>query len=340
MISAIICAFGEQPQLQAAVAAARASRGVDVEVIVVDNGSPDCAHLPPDVTLIEPGRNLGFAGGCNLAARAARGDVLAFVNSDAIVDPTCLALLADRAVTSGGLVGATVLLADEPEVVNSWGNPVQILGFSWAGGYGHPVEQARGGPVASISGATFAVQRSVYVDLGGMDDVYFAYGEDVDISLRAHLQGLPVEVLADARVRHHYEFGRNATKMYLLERNRLVTVLTTYQGRTLIAIAPLLVAAEVAVGLRSRAQGWGGQKVAGWRWLVAHRGYLRRRRNRLQGTRNVTDGDLLPRMVVDLDPPQRFGMSVSPRIRGLIRTYWAVVGQRVAGVRRRSSAVG
>lgn len=44
MISAIICAFGEQPQLQAAVAAVRATPGV--EVIVVDNGSPDCAGLP------------------------------------------------------------------------------------------------------------------------------------------------------------------------------------------------------------------------------------------------------------------------------------------------------
>lgn len=332
MISAIICAFGEQPQLQAAVAAVRATPGV--EVIVVDNGSPDCAGLPPDVTLIEPGHNLGFAGGCNLGASVAHGEVLAFLNSDAIVDPECLELLAERALTSGGLVGATVLLADEPDIVNSWGNPVQILGFSWAGGYGHPVEQVRGGPVASISGAAFAVQRSVYQYLGGMDDVYFAYGEDVDISLRVHLQGRPVEVLADARVRHHYEFGRNATKMYLLERNRLVTVLTTYEGRTLIAVAPLLVAAEGALFLRSRREGWAGQKVAGWRWLVSHRRYLRSRRNRVQGTRRVADRGLFAHLSITLDAPARFGMSVSDRAQRLVRGYWDTVGHRVAGVDR------
>jgi GT2 family glycosyltransferase len=331
VISAIICAFGDQPHLHAAVDALRASRAEVVEVVVVDNGSPDCAGLPADVRVVVPGSNLGFAGGCNRGARQARGDVLVFVNSDALVEPDCLARLARRAVTSGGLVGATVVLAEEPDRVNSWGNPVQILGFSWAGGYGHPVEEARGGPVASVSGAVFAVQRSVFWELGGMDDAYFAYGEDVDLSLRAHLQGRPVEVLADARAHHHYEFGRNPAKMYLLERNRLITVLTTYRPRTLIALTPLLLAAEAALLVRSGREQWAGQKVAGWRWLVSHRRYLRRRRNRLQGTRQVPDARLLGHLTVAIDPPDRFGMSVSPRAQDLIAGYWDRVGRRVAG---------
>ena len=333
MISAIICAFGHQPHLHAAVAALRASEGVAVEVIVVDNGSPDCAGLPPEVRVVSPGENLGFAGGCNRGAAHASGDVVVFVNSDALVAPECLDLLAQRARASQGLVGATILLADEPDRVNSWGNPVQILGFSWAGGYGHPVAEVTGGPVASVSGAVFAVQRSVYWDLGGMDEAYFAYGEDVDLSLRAHLQNRPVEVVAEARAGHHYEFGRNASKMYLLERNRLITVLTTYQARTLIAVAPLLLAAEAALVVRSRREGWAGQKVAGWRWLASHRRYLRSRRNRLQGTRKVMDTQLLDTLVVPIDPPQRFGMSVSPRAQRLVTGYWELVGRRVAGLR-------
>ncbi len=332
MISAIICAFGDQPHLHAAVDALRASRGADVEVIVVDNGSPDCAGLPDGVVHLEPGDNLGFAGGCNLGAAAARGEVLVFVNSDALVAPDCLVQLAGRAVESGGLVGATVLLADEPDRVNSWGNPVQLLGFSWAGGFGHPIEQVRGGPAASVSGAVFAVRRSVYRALGGMDEQYFAYGEDVDLSLRAHLQARSVEVLPDATALHHYDFARNEAKMYLLERNRLITVLTTYQGRTLLALAPLLLAAEVALGVRSRSEGWSAQKAAGWRWLISHRRYLRSRRNRLQGTRTVPDSALLRHLVVALDPPERFGMSVSPRAQSLVASYWSVVGRRVAGV--------
>ena len=166
-----------------------------------------------------------------------------------------------------------------------------------------------------------------------MDEAYFAYGEDVDLSLRAHLQNRPVEVVAEARAGHHYEFGRNASKMYLLERNRLITVLTTYQARTLIAVAPLLLAAETALLLRSRQEGWAGQKVAGWRWLASHRRYLRTRRNRLQGTRKVLDTELLDTLVVPIDPPQRFGMSVSPRAQRLVTGYWERVGRRVAGLR-------
>lgn len=335
MISAIICAFADQPHLRAAVTALQSSAGVEVQVVVVDNGSGDCAGLPADVLVLRPGSNLGFAGGCNLGASAASGDVLVFVNSDALVDPQCLRLLSERANATGGLVGATVLLADEPDRVNTWGNPVQILGFSWAGGYGHPVSEAAGGPVASISGAVFAVQRSVYLELGGMDEVYFTYGEDVDLSLRAHLQGRPVEVLAAALAWHHYDFARNPRKLYLLERNRLITVLTTYQARSLVAMAPLVVASEVALLTRSRREGWMGQKVAGWRWLASHRRYLRTRRNRLQGTRRVADRDLFTHLSITLDPPERFGMSVSERAERLVTGYWDVMGRRVAGVDHR-----
>lgn len=331
-VSAVICAFGPQPYLRDAVAALRASRGVSVEVIVVDNGSPDCADLDDGVRILRPGTNTGFAGGCNLGAEAARGATLTFVNSDALVDPDCLARLHRAASHPGtGLAGATILIADEPDTVNSWGNPVHLLGFSWAGGYGHPAEQARGGRCASVSGAVFAVRKDVFVGLGRMDPVYFAYAEDVDLSLRAWLRGLEVVVLPDALAWHHYDFSRNELKLYLLERNRLITVLTTYRARTLLGLAPLLLASEAALYARGRREGWGSQKAAGWRWLLTHRGYLRARRNRIQGTRRVGDDELFELLSVDLDPPERFGMSLPPQWRRAIGEYWQRAGRRVAG---------
>lgn len=330
-VSAIVCAFGPEPHLPDVVAALRASSGVDVEIIVVDNGSPACADLPADVTVLRPGRNTGFAGGCNLGAGAATAATLVFVNSDAIVDRDCLRLLhADVSDPGAGLVGATILLADEPEVVNSWGNPVHLLGFSWAGGYGHPAAQARSGERASVSGAVFAVRADVYRELGGMDEDYFAYGEDLELSMRAHLAGYGVEVDADAVAWHHYDFARNPDKLYLLERNRLITVLTTYSGRTLLAVMPLLVAAEAAVLLRARREGWSDRKRQGWRWLAGHRRYLRDRRRRVQGLRRRDDRVLDLR--VALDPPERFGIAMPPRWQGLVDTYWTVVGSRVAGL--------
>lgn len=332
-VTAVICAYGDQPHLLDVIAALQASTGVGVEIVVVDNGSPQCADLPGGVVLLQPGCNTGFAGGCNLGARQASGTTLVFVNSDAVVDPGCLALLHHEAA-DGDVVGATILIADEPDTVNSWGNPVHVLGFSWAGGYGHPVGEAVGGAVASVSGAVFAVRRDVYWRLGGMDDEYFAYGEDVDVSLRAWLSGRRVRVLSAARAWHHYDFSRNPAKMYLLERNRLITVLTTYRPRTLLALAPLLVAAEAGLLVRSREEGWADQKLAGWRWLASHRRYLRARRNRLQGTRRAADAQLLARMTLALDPPRRFGMSVPASWQAAIDAYWRLVGAPVAGVRQ------
>ncbi|MCU0298080.1 MAG: glycosyltransferase family 2 protein [Candidatus Nanopelagicales bacterium] len=251
-VTAVVCAYGDQPHLASVVEALRASQGVDVEVVVVDNGSPDCAGLT-DARIIDPGYNTGFAQGCNLGARHARSPVVVFVNSDAVVDPGCLRRLCDRladpAVT---LVGATIVLADDPDTVNSWGNPVHLLGFSWAGGYGLPASQARSGTRASVSGAVFGVRRRDFLELAGMDEQYFMYGEDVDLSLRAWLAGGRVEVLSDATATHHYDFGRNPDKLGLLERNRLITVLTTYRVRTLLALAPLIVASEAALTLRAK----------------------------------------------------------------------------------------
>lgn len=332
-VSAIICAFGRQPYLRDCVDALLASKDVDVEVIVVDNGSSACRDLPDEVTLISPGRNTGFAMGCNLGAQAASGQTLVFVNSDAVVDPDCLVRL-ERGVNEpgAGLVGATIVLADEPDTVNSWGNPVHLLGFSWAGGYGQPAALAATGERASVSGAVFAVSRDVFLGLGGMDPEYFTYGEDVDLSLRAWLRGLSVRVLSEAVASHHYDFSRNPDKLYLLERNRLITITTTYRVRTLAGLFPLLLASEVSVLARSARQGWLREKVRGWGWLVGHGRYLRSRRHQVQRSRRLGDASLMEKLSTSLEVPERFDQSVSAGVQKAAERYWASVGSRVAGL--------
>ncbi|WP_330467358.1 hypothetical protein [Micromonospora zamorensis] len=63
----------------------------------------------------------------------------------------------------------------------------------------------------------------------------------------------------DAVVRHHYEYSRSALKFYLLERNRLVTLLTTYQMRTLVVLAPALLLTEAAMLTKALTGGWARQ---------------------------------------------------------------------------------
>ncbi len=123
---------------------------------------------------------------------------------------------------------------------------------------------------------------------------YFAYHEDAELSVRCWQQGQAVVFTPDAVVVHHYEFSRNANKLYLLERNRLIFVLTLYQGRTLLLLSPLLVLFEAAVLAMAVTGGWGGRKAAGWAWLVRHRRWVRDHRRRLQSVRTVGDDELAP----------------------------------------------
>ena len=193
------------------------------------------------------------------------------MNSDAVVDPSCVAALVTALHDpDAGLVCASVRLADDPEVVNAVGNPVHFLYFSWAGGFGDPADRhAEPGTVASITGATFAVRREFWDQLGGFDEKYFLYQEDVDLSMRTWLAGKQVRYVPTAISLHNYEFGRTDAKFYYLERNRLINLLTFPERRTLVRIAPLALGVEFALIATAARGGWARQKFTGYRWLAA-----------------------------------------------------------------------
>lgn len=294
-VTAIMLAHGPEPWLADAVEAVLASTGVRVDLVLVDNGttSPaiDGIKGEPDVRILRPAENTGYAGGCQLGAAEATGEYLAFVNSDAIVAPPALAALAAVAGQPGvGAAMGSVRLADTPELINTAGNPLHFAGLCWAGGNGEPANRyAVRRHVPSVSGCCFVVPRSVWQRLGGFAPEYFAYYEDAELSLRMWQQGLTVEYVPEAVVWHHYEFSRNDAKYYLVERNRLITVLTTYQARTLLLLAPVLALTEAAMLAAALAGGWVRPKLRGWAWLWGNRGWLRARRRRLQAVRTVGD---------------------------------------------------
>jgi GT2 family glycosyltransferase len=166
--------------------------------------------------------------------------------------------------------------------------------MGWAGSFDEPADQHRQRrPVASASGAGMAIARSTWDRVGGFCDRYFAYHEDAELSLRCWQQGLQVVFVPEAVVVHHYEFSRNPDKLYLLERNRALFVLTLYETRTLLLLAPLLLLFEAAVAAAAVAGGWGGRKADGWRWLVRNHRWIGKTRRRLQSVRTVSDADLL-----------------------------------------------
>lgn len=325
--SAIVLAHGAEPTLEQCVAALVADGAQDI--VVVDNdaapGPVQAVRGLPGVRVLSPGRNLGYAGGCNYAARHAAGDVLVFVNSDAAVQPGALDALVDRvAEPDVGLACANVRLADDPEVLNTAGNPVHYLMFSWVGGLGDPAaDHAHLTEVASITGVTFAVRTEVWQSLGGFDADYIAYCEDVYLSLRAWQAGYRVVHEPAAVVLHHYEFARTTAKFYLLERNRLMNLILLPERRTrrLITLPALVV--EAGVLLVAARDGWARDKVEGWRWLVAHRRSLEGRRRDIQAARTVPDRALSRLLRGPLDPPVGLGPGVPAPVSRALARYWS-----------------
>lgn len=324
--SAIVLAHGAEPTLAQCVAALVAD-GAD-DIVVVDNdaapGPVQAVRGMPGVRVLSPGRNLGYAGGCNVAARHCTGEVLVFVNSDALVRPGTLSALVRRVAEPGvGLACASIRLADDPESLNTAGNPVHYLMFSWVGGLGEAAaDHQEVTEVASITGVTFAVRREVWEALDGFDADYVAYCEDVYLSMRAWQAGYRVVHEPAAVVLHHYDFARNSAKFYLLERNRLMNLMLLPERRTrrLVALPALVV--EGGVLLVAVRDGWARDKVEGWRWLATHRRSLADRRRVIQAARRVPDRELSRLLRGPLDPPTGLGPGVPEPVSRALARYW------------------
>ncbi|WP_125774452.1 glycosyltransferase family 2 protein [Antribacter gilvus] len=336
-VTVVLLAYGPEPYLHDAVSAVLASAGTDVELVVVDNGcTTDAVHTlasDPRLRILTPGTNLGFTGGVNLGATEARGRLLALVNSDAIVEPTTLATLVRHLDSNPdvAIAGATVVLGDDPETVNSAGNPLHVLGLSWAGWMGTPasaVPPVR--DVASASGACLVLSLAEWRALGGFPEEYFAYMEDMELSWRCWQRGRRVQVLGAARVTHHYEFSRSPLKMYLVERNRWLLLLTCHERRTLALLALPLVAFELAIALVALLQGWGRQKAAGWAWILRNHRWVRARRALVQSCRTRSDAELAELLTDRFDPAQTPLPPAARPLEGILRTYWRLASRLLA----------
>ncbi len=327
----MVLAYGEPPNLHEVVDRRLAATGVSVHVVVVDNGctSPSLEPLRarPGVTLLEPGANTGFTGGCNLGAAATDSAYVAFINSDALVEPGALAALAEVAARPEvGIASASLRLAESPELLNSNGNPVHVLGLSWAGHLGEPASAyATEKPITSATGAAVACRREVWDALGGFTEEFFAYCEDADLSLRCWQQGWDVVYVPSAVVLHHYEFGRNTAKFYLLERNRLAMVLSLFQRRTLLLLSPALLGFELAMCAVAATGGWLPAKLRGYGWLLRERRWLSTHRRAVQAVRRRSDRQLSHLLTA------RFDQSVLPLpvggalLNAVMSGYWQLV---------------
>jgi N-acetylglucosaminyl-diphospho-decaprenol L-rhamnosyltransferase len=203
----------------------RARGGVDVEVVVTDNASTDgTVELLrtefPDVRLVALPVNVGFARGVNRAAEIATGDYLLLLNPDTVVhDDGGLGRLLEfaRSHPEHGLYGGRTLWPDGTLCPGSvWGAPslwshacFAFLLSSAFKGSGVFDPDSLGSwqrdsvrRVGVVTGCLLLVSRDDWDALGGFDERFFMYGEDVDLSLRAARAGRPPVLVPSIEITH------------------------------------------------------------------------------------------------------------------------------------------
>jgi uncharacterized membrane protein SirB2 len=110
-----------------------------------------------------------------------------------------------------------------------------------------------------------------------------------------------------------------------MERNRLAFLGTCFAGRTLLLLAPVLLAMELAMLVVAARQGWFRDKLAGWMWIVRNGRKLLRRRRETQGARRVHDRDLARLLTAVVDPGNLKVPALVRALNPVLMVYWLVV---------------
>lgn len=310
-----------------------------LEVIVVENASGDDSaerirQAAPHVKIIESKENLGFAGGCNLGVQRSTGEYIAFLNNDAKPDPDWIRAAVEKFEESPRVGAVASKVVDwDGLLVDYIGSALTWFGMGYKPDTGQELPAALDTPrdVLFGTGSAMFVRRSVFDSLGGFDERFFMFFEDVDFGWRLNLLGWRYVYVPESLAFHKHHASMKTfgafKEMYLLERNALFALYKNLGEESLAAALPAAMALAVR---RSVARGSvpsttfdirksGGdddQSIAIEKELLAgvfaidqfveHLPSLAKSRSEIQSSRVVLDGPL-QRLFGNTDAPSYEG---------------------------------
>lgn len=207
-----------------------------IKIVIVDNGSAEnqaerLSKRFPDVKVIANRENLGYSKGNNIGIEYALSqkncEYIFVLNNDTIVPQDTLSVLYEKiSKLSSTLLSPAVLYKDTNKIQNIGGKINRFLGYCRNFGKNKEYEPEReDSTVDYLSGCAIIGHRSIWKELKGFDEDYFAYYEDVDLSLRARANCYKLLVTHHAFLYHKHSKslgGQPDIKTYLLTRNGII----------------------------------------------------------------------------------------------------------------------
>jgi len=228
------------------------TRGLNFEVIVVDNASPSgeadlLERRLPNVKVIKSPRNLGFAAANNLGFAESTGEHLLFLNPDTELEGPAINLMLEgaRSLPNPGILGCKLLNTDLsvqtsciqtfPTILNQLLDSDSLRGRwpnckLWGTG---PLVSSTLTPakVEVVSGACMLVRRKVFESVGRFSEDYFMYAEDLDLCYKTQHAGYPNYYLGKATVIHHGGKSTNAEFGTRMKWKSIVRFCEKHRGR-------------------------------------------------------------------------------------------------------------
>jgi len=303
----------------------------NVEILLVDNASNDGSdgfvrRNYQSVRVISKDENLGYGGGCNLGATEAAGDYVLFLANDTSVAPNFLEELVRVAIRDSriGIIQNKLLRADNPLRIDSVGSYFTSTGLLYYQDQGMP-DSYHDGQVLDIfaaDGTAMMVRTSLFEELGGFDEDYSIYYDDVDFSWRMWSAGYRVVVATRSVVYHKGSATTsrdNSERIVFIQfRNRLCTLIKNLSGKDIARVLPLhlitCVAGSLAFVLRGK-PGLAGAILRGLLWNVLNLRITLEKRRVNRRVAKAAIGDLFPR----LERPMPISELISSRIEYLNR---------------------
>ncbi|MDQ3679018.1 MAG: glycosyltransferase [Actinomycetota bacterium] len=361
-VVAVVVTCDSGSWLEEALEALAAQDYPNLSVLVIDaNSAEDPTHrvarVLPDAFVRRLPANRGYAASANEALKLVEGASLYLLCHDDVVPaPDAVRIMVEEAFRSNAGIVAPKLL--------DWHEPARLLQVGMgADRGGAPVALAERGEldqsqhdnvrdVFFAPGGCVLVRADLFASLGGFDPLMGLYGEDLDLSWRAHIVGARVVVAPAARVRHleamstgrrapgggptpnSEEAARRRVRPLQL-RHRLRAVLKAYGPWHLIRVLPqagVLALLEIVADVLTGRAGAARDTLRAWSWNLRHLGQLRAARRQVHGHRRMSDSAIRDLQARDLT---RFVNFVRTQVMGENLRPRAMAGRVISSTRAR-----
>jgi GT2 family glycosyltransferase len=271
-IAVIVPTFDGRDVLEACLASVAGARydAAKLAIVVVDNGSSDgtsefVASRHPAATVVRFERNRGFAAACNAGAHATDARVLVFLNNDMRVDPEFFVELVSPVARAECAATVAKRLSWDGSKLDGAGVGATFAGIAIQPGYGLPPGPEHDIPRRTLfpCGGAMAIDAATFRDVGGFDEEFFAYYEDLDLGWRMWVMGHATHYVPRAIAYHHHSFTSKrlpqASVRLVMIRNSLLACVKNYDDANLERVLPVILAlatrrAHIAAGLDGDAE--------------------------------------------------------------------------------------